>query len=213
MKYRGLKLTPNVFADILIELYDGKQFERQDAIASVKKCFTEQGGILENRNYIDTFKKASQKLKDKGIVNNGYGIWTLNYQLKDVEVVVQKETDSKTYCVDKEIGSGNSSVYVYYYDAYKALADIKGQSVWECKIGRTDREPIQRIINQVGTCYPETPHIALIIYCEDSAKLETAIHSILKFKNRWIKDAPGDEWFMTSPEEIETIYFSILQEQ
>jgi hypothetical protein len=82
---------------------------------------------------------------------------------------------------------------------------------WECKIGRTDVEPIQRIMGQAGTCYPEFPHIALIIHCEDSSQLEMAFHSILKVRRKYIKSAPGKEWFMTSPQEIEDIYSLIMK--
>ena len=82
---------------------------------------------------------------------------------------------------------------------------------WECKIGRTDVEPIQRIMGQAGTCYPEIPHIALVIYCEDSFQLEMAFHSILKVQKKYIKSAPGKEWFMTSPRKIEDIYSLIMR--
>ena len=82
--------------------------------------------------------------------------------------------------------------------------------VWPCKIGRTDCDPIQRIIGQAGTCYPELPHVALIIYCDDSNALETAFHNIMKVKGRWMADAPGKEWFMTSPDELKAIYTSVL---
>ena len=36
-KYKGLELTPNAFAELIITLFDGKQFSRQDAIASSVK--------------------------------------------------------------------------------------------------------------------------------------------------------------------------------
>jgi hypothetical protein len=54
------------------------------------------------------------------------------------------------------------------------------------------------------------PHLALIIHCNDSSLLEKALHSILKLQDKWIPDSPGKEWFITSPEEIEAIYNSVL---
>lgn len=210
MNYTGLKLTPNVFKEILIELFDGKQFERQDAIRLVKDYFVENGGILENKDYVAVFKKASQMLKDSGMINRGYGTWAIAYKEERVEIIPPTKDIQEGYTADKELGTGPCAIYVYYYDTYQKLAQLQGSSVWACKIGRTDRDPLQRVFNQAGTCYPELPHLALIIHCADSLKLESALHSILRFKNRWLEQAPGNEWFMTSPEEIESIYSAIL---
>ena len=91
-------------------------------------------------------------------------------------------------------------------------AEACGHSIWECKIGRTDKDPLQRIFGQAGTCYPELPHIALIIKCSNSLQLEAALHNILKLRNRWIENAPGTEWFLTSPAEIESVYHIIVGE-
>ena len=141
------------------------------------------------------------------MVKKGYGTWELHYHVTDkTEVVEDINEEAITYKVDESLGTGSNAVYVYYYDVYKELAENKGNAEWPCKIGRTDRDPIQRVIGQAGTCYPELPHIALIIYCDDSSALETALHSILKFQNKWLKNAPGTEWFSTSPREIKELY-------
>ena len=210
--YSGLKLTPNVFQQILLIVFDGKQIERQEAIQQVKAYFSEHGGYLENKSYIQTFKAAAKGLKPNGMINIGYGMWRINYKEQTVEIVPTQQSVAPTYTADKEIGVGDSAVYVYYYSAYCELAKLKNINIWECKIGRTDRDPLERIFSQAGTCYPEVPHLALIIRCPNSAQLESALHEILRFKNRWLKDAPGDEWFLTSPKEVENIYTSILAE-
>jgi len=209
--YNGFKLTPNIFAEILIELFDGKQFERKDALAMVQSYFVEHGGRLENKNYVQVFKAASKRLKDKGMINKGYGIWVINYREPDIEIISIPKEESFSYTVDKELGTGSQAVYVYFYDAYKKLANLVNKNIWECKIGRTEVDPIQRVLSQTGTCYPELPHLALIIHCDDSAKLEAALHSILKYKDRWLKNAPGNEWFLTSPFEIEELYNGLLE--
>ena len=103
-----------------------------------------------------------------------------------------------------------------FHDAVRAggekYAEICGHSSWECKIGRTDKDPLQRIFGQAGTCYPEPPHIALIMKCSNSLQLESALHNILKLRNRWIENAPGTEWFLTSPGEVESFYHMIVGE-
>lgn len=210
-KYKGIELTPTVFIELLIQFYDGKQFSRQEALEQIPKYHSENGGLLNKANYTSVFKKAVQKLKDNGIENSGYGIWKLCYKKEKVEeILVNSKQDDFTYTADKVIGVGSKSVYVYFYDAYKELATLKGKNIWECKIGRTDVDPIGRIMSQAGTCYPELPHIALLINCDNSSLLEKTIHNILKMKNRWLSNSPGKEWFITSPQEIENIYNTIM---
>lgn len=204
--YKGLCLTPSVFAEILVELFDGKQFHRQDAINDVQSFFIAHGGVKETKDYVSVFKKASAILRDKGMVNRGYGVWMLSYKKADIEIVKPSEGLDINITVDKELGNGKEYIYLYYYDAYKELAELKSNNIWECKIGRTNNDPIQRVFGQAGTCYPEKPHVALLIHCNDSEVLESALHSILKYKGRWLQQAPGSEWFLTSPYEVENIY-------
>ncbi len=212
-KYQGLELTPGIFRELLIDLFDGKQFTRQDAVNIVTRYHTDHGGILQKPTYIPTFKKTSLLMRNEGLVKAGYGVWRLNYKKNQIEIMPAAKKDIiPAYTADKEIGSGKKSIYVYYYDNYKELASLKNSKIWECKVGRTDVDPISRVVGQAGTCYPEMPHIALVIYCDDSNLLEKAIHDVLRLRNRWLIDSPGKEWFLTSPEEVEEIYNSIIQD-
>lgn len=205
-KFANLDLKPSIFKELIVLLFDGKQFDRQTAISTIKDYHLQQGGIIQdNKNLIAVFKHATRLLKDMGLENRGYGVWRLNYEIKTITVVDKKNEKETSFIADKTIGKGVYHVYVYYYDTYKKLAEIQGKDVWPCKIGRTDTEPLQRIMSQAGTCFPESPHIALIINCHDSSKLETALHSILKYRDRHLTTAPGTEWFLTSPTEIEDL--------
>lgn len=208
-KYENIELTPAIFKELLIEKFDGMQFKRADAIKLITEYHVNNGGILEKSEYVGTFKRATKMLQDNGIVNCGYGVWKLNYKEKETKVF---ESDKKEERIkaDEEYGQGKLAVYVCYYDVYKELSELKKEKYYPCKIGRTDRDPLQRIISQSGTCYPEKPHIALIFYCDNSSYLESAFHSILKIKERWIKGAPGVEWFKTNIEEVKEIYNSII---
>ncbi len=206
-KYEGIELTPNVFVELLIQFYDGKQFKRQDAIDKITTYHAEQGGLLDKTEYVSVFKKASAKLRDEGLQQRGYGVWQLLYKKKEIDEIVKKEnTKDVELKADKEIGVGKKAVYVYYYDRYREFSLLKGYNVWECKIGRTDVDPLGRIFSQAGTCYPELPHLALLINCDDSSLLEKTLHDILRMRKRWLHNAPGKEWFLTSPEEIESIF-------
>lgn len=206
----GLSLTPKEFKQLLIELFDGKQFKRKEAIDSICQYWKEQGGTVEEKDYVSVFKRACKMLENEGIYNKGYGVWVLKYKKETVEVFQASVNDNtKTYVIDKEIGNGDSAVYIYYYDSYKELAELRNEVYFACKIGRTDTDPIQRVYSQMGTCFPEKPHIALVINCENSLELETALHAVLKFKHKQMSNSPGKEWFLTNPQEVEEIYYSI----
>ncbi len=212
-KYVGVELTPNIFSELLIKFFDGKQFKRQTAIDTIVSFHKEHGGLINKGEYISVFKKASQKLQKYGLSNVGYGTWRLNYQIKEIEVVQDISDEKSEINADKTIGNGDNAVYVYYYDIYKKSAEQSGMLSWECKIGRTDKEPLQRILGQAGTSYPEYPHVALVIFCDNSGVLETAIHSALKLRGKHLDKAPGNEWFLTSPEEVETIYLALMNNE
>ena len=213
-RFQGLKLTPNVFKELLILLFDGRRFERQEAINKIVNYHKDHGGIVEpNRDMVHVFKNVTGSLKrtSNSISNPGFGVWELHHHVAEAEVVQETpKNDELSYPADEVFGEGENAVYVYYYDIYKRYAEMKQEAIWECKIGRSDRDPIQRIIGQAGTSYPELPHIALIFRCTDSALLEAALHSVLKIRQRWLEKAPGKEWFMTSPEEIIEIYKVIV---
>ena len=208
-KYEGVELTPKIFSELLISLFDGKQFSRTTAINEIKKYHQKGGGLLNKKEYISTFKKSCQNLSSSGLSNISCGTWRLTYKVQDVKIINNEDKKPIEFTADKTLGVGNNSVYIYYYETYKKFAEYCGRNVWECKIGRTDKDPLNRIFGQAGTCYPELPHIALIIKCENSIKLESALHSILKLRNQWIENAPGSEWFLTSPTEIESFYHII----
>ena len=107
---------------------------------------------------------------------------------------------------EKTIGTGNSSVYLYYYPQYRESADSKGEQVWACKIGKTiDSEADGRVRSQ-ATGLPERPMIGLHIKTDRPKKIEDIIHDILKVRGKDIEEAPGREWFLTSPSEVEEIY-------
>jgi T5orf172 domain len=106
--------------------------------------------------------------------------------------------------INREIGNGPESVYVYYHDAYADQARLNGSSVWECKVGSTVGEPDARVIGQGAlTAFPRPPIIGLVIRTEDGRNLERALHSALTLVGRRVEGGGGSEWFMTSPEQIE----------
>lgn len=111
---------------------------------------------------------------------------------------------------EETIGSGRNSVYLYYDQQKRDRAESKGENVWECKIGRTEQELHTRIYQQGSTAIPvERFKLGLHIKTGKEKKIERIIHDILKVRGRYVDGAPGKEWFLTSPSEVEEIYKSI----
>ncbi len=153
-EYENIELTPTVFKELLIELFDGKQFKRADAVKVIMEFHEQNGGKLEKNEYIGTFKKASKMLKESGLVNRGYGVWQLNYEKPETELFEIKEPEIKI-CADEEYGDGEVAVYVYYYDAYKKLSELDGSKLYPCKIGRTDRAHYKELLVKAALVIPK----------------------------------------------------------
>jgi hypothetical protein len=216
--HKNLPLTSAV-ADFLIPKLIGIEPIRRKIIA--QKILTHHisnGGIRPTGNFSNVIKRSLQNLNQKGILNNvANGFWKINQANENQATPSTKnqlteaiEPDESQRCiVEKTIGSGSGSVYIYYYPTYKEKALITQSKHWPCKIGRSDINPIDRVISQVGTALPESPIIALILKTDNSSVLEYAIQGILKLRSRWNRASPGVEWFNTNPEEIEKIFIFI----
>ena len=102
-------------------------------------------------------------------------------------------------------------VYLYYFSAYKHLAEAQGEEVWTCKIGMARSDPINTILSQTQTALPEYPKVGLIVKIDESSLIEWIIQDILRLQGKQKQDAPGNEWFITSPSEVEQIYENIFR--
>jgi hypothetical protein len=95
------------------------------------------------------------------------------------------------------------SVYWYTFPAYQLEA-----GPYPIKLGRGNN-PLARIRSQV-TAMPEQPVVLGTHQHDDPANLERALHSILSLRGRRKEDAPGTEWFLTTPLEIEALIKTVL---
>jgi hypothetical protein len=95
------------------------------------------------------------------------------------------------------------SVYWYTFPAYRS-----NSGPYPIKIGR-GTDPDARIRTQV-TAMPEHPIVLGKHEHDDPISLERALHSVLILRGKRKTDAPGTEWFMTTPAEIETLIKTVL---
>jgi hypothetical protein len=97
------------------------------------------------------------------------------------------------------LGEGIGSVYPYGY----ACAPDR------LKIGRTDRNVVRRIVDQISESTPDRPVLHLVLATSSPGALERALHGALVLRNRAIEGG-GKEWYRTTVDEIVTIYHSLL---
>lgn len=219
---KGLPLKPEIVQKLIVELFSGQMITRQTIIDEIPRVHIARGGKPNlSSNLTGTIKSALTKLKRKGLVQSlAYGYWrvaSLDNAVEIQELIEVEEIDDSyesesieeldpqteiLSSVDVIIGVGDSAVYLYYLPIYRIMAENSGESIWQCKIGRTDRDPLDRILAQAGTALPEKPHLALIVKTEHPLYMENALHSVLKLRGQHIKNSPGSEWFLTSPDEV-----------
>ncbi len=100
---------------------------------------------------------------------------------------------------DYDIGNGSKYVYAYYYPRYRE----KGEADFLIKIGRANDYP-ERIKAQT-TEIPEEAEVSVVWRTDQPEAAEKLLHGLLTFRGKHVLDAPGREWFRTSPHEIRQI--------
>lgn len=106
---------------------------------------------------------------------------------------------------------GREYIYMFYYPTYREIAFMNDVAQWPCKIGRTDQHPTTRVLQQLNSCAPETPIIALVFQCNDSRILESTIHNYMKLHHRFLEHSFNKEWFNTNPDEVIGVIGSLMQ--
>lgn len=208
--YTGLPLSPAIAEALILDLFSGQAVQRQEIVDSVLATHLERGG--NQGGAVDTsrtVKKALESLRDKQCATNpSQRFWRIAGELppSDSEATLPlSENADPRYDAEVTYGEGSGAVYVYYLPPYELLAKAQGHNTWLCKIGRSERDPALRVLSQAGTALPETPRFIRLIRTDQPSVLEIAIHSILKLRGRHSADSPGNEWFHTSPNEIDEI--------
>lgn len=216
--YKGVPLTPTIVQFLVKQLFAGKLVERQLVVDEVMRFHLAGGGLKASaQDVTGTFNKAFLEMNRKGDAENpSIGYWRIRQSqlagsiapTASAESSSTSETSALESSVspepvaDVEVGRGSGAIYVYYLPTYRLRAQEQGEKAWPCKIGRTDRDPLARVLAQAATALPERPRIAIIIRTSHPGAWESAIHGVLTLRGLQIENVPGVEWFLTSPEEI-----------
>ena len=199
---------------LILERFTGQtRVPRREIINHVEEehCKGVRELLAKEKQIVDD---ALRSLREEGLADNPeWGYWsfltTTESEAPKMIEKTQRQVDTsgvKNIAPERTIGSGKSSVYLYYYPKYRESAESNNEKFWECKVGKTIHGEPQIRIGEQATGLPESPMIGLHIKTDWSEKIERIIHEILKVRGRYVDGAPGKEWFLTSPSEVEEIY-------
>ncbi len=218
----GIPLTPGIARPLVLHLFgERRQWARPDLAAAVEQRHLSMGGVRGTQPTSRVLKKALHDLVEEGAVENvGHRIWrrtgdmesdlgTSNGQEAGQVSELEDEGDEEDLTVLERLGDGDECVYLYYNPNDRELAQFKGKDTWECKIGCTRSGASLRIIGQgARTALSHEPVIGLLINTSNAPALERALHSSLRLMDCEVVDAPGSEWFLTSPDRIKAWFAS-----
>lgn len=126
------------------------------------------------------------------------GIVLVGLAATETETAVEEEEEEIA-----EATGVRAAVYWYTFPAYK-----RSDGPFPIKIGRGNM-PEVRIAQQV-TSMPEQPVVLGTFEHTDVNNLERALHAVLTLRGKRKHDAPGTEWFLTTPQEISQIIKVVL---
>lgn len=201
---RGMTLRQMVIA-VLTQRGEPMSYrELTDAIwASYPEFYRHMLGLYENEKKART----EQRIRMGMLVRDNPGVFTATKSegivlvgLAATEADVVDDVDEDE-AVDEN--AATPSVYWYTFPAYR-----NANGPYPIKVGRGNN-PMTRIAQQV-TAMPEQPDILGTFEHPDPANLERALHAILTLRGKRKKDAPGAEWFVTTPEEVTALISVIL---
>lgn len=160
-------------------------------------------------NLYETEKKARPEYRIRlgNLVKENPGVFTATKSEGIVLVGLAATEADVVDDVDEDTAGNESSaspaVYWYTFPAYRRV-----DGPFPIKVGRGNNA-VSRISQQV-TAMPEQPMVLGTFEHDDSQTLERALHCVLTLRGKRKQDAPGAEWFITTPDEVSNLIAVIL---
>ncbi len=178
----------------------GEQMSYRDLSTAVWEMFPAHHTHIMNHYEQDEAKaRREYRIRLGMLVKNSPAMFTAT--MSDGIVLVglaATETETAVEEDEEEIADSigtKPAVYWYTFPAYK-----RADGPFPIKIGRGS-SPEARISQQV-TSMPEKPEVLGTFPHSDVISLERALHAVLTLRGKRKHDAPGMEWFLTTPQEI-----------
>ena len=197
----------------------GQTYRRKDIVSTLQSAFEDSGGKpVPTKQQVAAVFKSWERRGDrpfKRIARGryeflGYGDYDQQDSRGRVSDVPQHGTGDDDFTPEWEFGSGPYEVYAWFLPRY---SDSQGRR-WPIKIGRAGGDGFRRRLNDFSDNLPERPHYLLSIRCVDERELrkrESLLHAYFEVRGQKIEGLSGQEWFLTTPDEvyeaIQTIMF------
>lgn len=125
------------------------------------------------------------------------------YRLKSDTELTQEAADDEDEAIEEQADvEFKGWIYAFTFPAIK-----RNQQAFPIKVGLTTAADVEtRVFGQCkGAGFFEKPEILGRWQVKRVAQVEDAIHAVLKARGRWKEDAPGDEWFVTTVDEVQSV--------
>lgn len=125
------------------------------------------------------------------------------YRLKsDSEMTMDQAEDEDEAVEEQQDLEFDGWIYAFSFPIIK-----RENEAFPIKVGLTTAADVEtRVFGQCrGSGFFERPVILGQWQVNRVAQMEDAVHAVLKARGRWKEDAPGDEWFITTVNEIRSI--------
>lgn len=208
--YAGFPLSPQVMRFLApLVVPDAKPIQRGDLLKRILDRHGQLGGHPSTADPVSQIKKCLSDMSRAGEAEKlpAYGYWRILAASEENAAPVSAEAIdapdleiSESFEVLHQSGDGGGVVYAYFFPNYR-----RGDASFPMKIGYSDGSYQARIAAQLGASNPENPVIYRLVHTDAPRMAERYLHSALTLLGRWIDDAPGAEWFMTRPEEIDAL--------
>lgn len=125
------------------------------------------------------------------------------YRLKSDTELTQEAAEDEDEAVEEQADvEFDGWIYAFTFPVIK-----RSKEPFPIKVGLTTAADVEtRVFGQCkGPGFFEKPEILGRWQVKRVAQVEDAIHAVLKARGRWKEDAPGDEWFITTIDEVQSI--------
>lgn len=210
-------LRPQIIAAIALRLFPGTVANREDIAARCAAFHEDHGGLVDATALEDQCDGAIGILERFGFAQSlTKGRYRFSrseeaptFDEESFEKIDECESSILPFTVEHQVGHGAELVYFYSFPAYRELASLRNEEKFPIKIGMSSRPVFDRIFEQLGTSNPEWPVVLMAIRCDDARRIERVLHELLSLQYAHIEDSPGNEWFLTSLDEIVSLLSSV----
>ena len=218
--FTDIPLSPSIASKHLEAVINpGKVYSRKELVDAVKGRHVAKGGVTGTANVTGQVKKALHTLVNNGVLDNprtGHYRKLVGSTTKSATEVERLEAEPDRPAEDEShsstqltplpaaeisLGNGSECVYGWYLPSYRELARLQEERHFPIKVGRTTRNPDDRV-NESAGMLPEKPVIGFLLRVDDSEPWERLLHAKLALRGRSRVDANGSEWFDTNLDEL-----------